>query len=95
MNFSKPDSLFNYGMKVTMYSETKSTQQQVGWYKGCTDISYFSNGIKKDPASSKTYYTLTFTHTFDFDNDVVYFAYCYPYTYSDLQSDIMTIETDP
>jgi hypothetical protein len=25
MNFSKPDSLFNYGMKVTMYSEVKSS----------------------------------------------------------------------
>lgn len=24
LNFSKPDSLFNYGMKVTMYSEQKS-----------------------------------------------------------------------
>jgi hypothetical protein len=88
LNFSKPDSLFNYGMKVTMYSEKKSEQQKIGWYKGCTDISYYSNGIKKDPASVKTYFTLTFSHTFEHADDSVFFAFCYPYTYSDLQEDI-------
>ena len=84
LNFSKPDSLFNYGMKVTMYSEQKAQEKQQGWYKGCTDISYKANNVKKDEKSLKTYYSLTFTHTFEYDDDSVFFAYCYPYTYTDL-----------
>jgi len=82
-------------MKVTMYSKQKANRESIGWYKGCTDISYYSNGIKKDPASVKTYYSLSFTHSFDYDEDEVFFAFCYPYTYSDLQEDIMSIESDP
>ena len=44
---------------------------------------------------SKSFYTLTFSYTFSHDNDSVFFAYCYPYTYSDLQNEILAIETDP
>ena len=29
------------------------------------------------------------------DDDTVYFSYCYPYTYSDLNQDIQEIESDP
>ena len=95
LNFSKPDSLFNYGMKVTMYSQRKSENEKIGWYKGCTEITYYSNGIKKDPASVKTYYSLSFSHTFEYSDDELFFAFCYPYTYSDLQEDIKAIESDP
>ena len=36
MNFTKIDSLFNYGMKVSIYSQKKAEQDKnpVGWYKG-------------------------------------------------------------
>jgi hypothetical protein len=72
-------------MKVTVYSEKRAQERHVGWYRGCTNISYISNGIKKDTFyTSKSYYTLTFSFEFDYDNDSVFFAYCYPYTYSDL-----------
>jgi hypothetical protein len=37
---------------------------------------------KKAPACN---YTLSFTHTFEYSEDVCYFAYCHPYTYTDLQ----------
>jgi hypothetical protein len=60
------------------------------------DITYFPNGIKKDPfnQTSKSYYTLSFTYKFDYDKDDVFFAYAVPYTYSDLVSDLNAIETD-
>ena len=40
LNYSKPDSLFSYGMKISIYSEK---QAEKGWHKGGKDISYQSN----------------------------------------------------
>ena len=50
MNFTKPDSLFNYGMKISIYSEKQSEQEDKpgGWFRGGERISYYGNGIKKD-----------------------------------------------
>ena len=81
MNFTKPDSLFNFGMQVCMYSQLKANgsdteeendpKERKGWFRGGDKISYFCNGIKKDVGyTSKTYYTLTFTYTFQHDDDV-------------------------
>jgi len=84
LNYSKPDSMFNYGMKVSIYSERKAEAQQVGWHRGCSDIKYFKNQVRKDLVHQKFYHTLTFTHEFEFDEDTVFFAYCYPYSYTDL-----------
>ena len=36
MNFSKPDSLFNHGMKVLVYSEKKVEKEDIGWVRGCS-----------------------------------------------------------
>ena len=95
MNYSKPDSLFNYGMKVSVYSEKKAEEKAVGWHKDGQDIKYFQNGIRKDINwYSKCYYTLTFTYTFEYDLDVVYFAYSTPYSYTDLRNDLDMIEAD-
>lgn len=101
MNFTKPDSLFNFGMKVSIYSEimAKGTDEEGsdgrGWFRGGERISYYCNGIKKDVGyTSKGYYTMSFSYKFQHDHDSVYFAFCYPYTYSDLMADIFEIESD-
>ena len=96
MNFTKADSLFNYGMKVSIYSDKKAKSEEgTGWHKGGERISYYSNGIKKDITYySKGYYTASFTYQFKHDDDTVYFAYAIPYTYSDLLEDIYEIESD-
>ena len=94
INYSKPDSLFNYGMKISVYSEKKAEQHGIGWHKDGSDISYFMNGIRKDVNyCSKFYYTLTFTYTFEHDLDVVFFSYSTPYSYSDLRNDIEVLES--
>lgn len=72
LNFSKPDSLFNKGMKPLIYSETKVEEEDVGWFRDGYNIGYFCNGIKKVKGSN---YTLTFKYRFEYDNDTVYFAY--------------------
>jgi cytosolic carboxypeptidase protein 2/3 len=87
--------MFNYGMKVSVYSEQKAEKDTTGWHRDGQDISYFPNNIRKDCYGSRYYYTLTFTYTFDYDKDSVFFAYCFPYSYTDLQKDILAIERDP
>ena len=49
MNYSKPDSLFNFGMKVSVYSEKSAIKDKVSWYKSGDNIKYSQNGIKKEP----------------------------------------------
>jgi len=41
LNYSKPDSLFNYGMKVATYSEQKAAEQNIGWHRSGEEIRYF------------------------------------------------------
>ena len=41
LNYSKPDSLFNYGMKISCYSEKKAEQDKVSWVKDGTNIKYY------------------------------------------------------
>lgn len=67
----------------------------IGWVREGTDICYYQNHLKR---KNGNYYTLTWCHVFNRnafsyfhidifidDNDSYYFAYCYPYTYSNLQ----------
>lgn len=100
LNLSKPDSLFNEGMKVLVQSEKQSEEKDIGWYRAGQKISYYHNGIskkdslKKQGGNNKTLYTLTFTYEFLYDDDTVYFAYCYPYNYSDVLDDLGKISSD-
>lgn len=89
-------------MKVSVYSEkmAQGTNEDGsngrGWFRGGERISYFGNNIKKDVGyACYTYYTLQFSYKFPHDDDTVYFAYCFPYTYSDLINDLNEIELDP
>lgn len=88
-NYQKPSSLFNEGMCPLIYSHKGET----GWYRGGTNVCYYANAPseikgdkkKKDGSKSLTY-TMKFTYTFTHTNDTCYFAYCHPYTYTDMQN---------
>lgn len=100
LNLCKPDSLYNEGMKILVYSEKQAAQRDIGWHRAGTKISYYQNGIRKDekkPTNGvfRSYYTHTFTYNFEYDNDTVYFAYCYPYTFTDLTEDLNKLMADP
>ena len=87
-------------MKVLVYSEKKAHARDIGWHRAGTKIYYYPNGVRKDEQRKnaagpfKTYYTHTFTYDFEFPDDTVYFAYCYPYTYTDMLEDLNKISTD-
>jgi len=83
-------------MKVLVYSEKAAEEADIGWTRGGFHIGYYMNGIRKEGQKRyKSYYTMTFSYEFERDDDTVYFAYCYPYTYSDLLESLSKIATDP
>lgn len=48
INFLKSDSLYNYGMKVSVYSKRSFEEKRTGWFRGGEDILYYSNNIQSD-----------------------------------------------
>ena len=97
VNMQKKDSLYNYGMKPTVYSTANKEQ---GWKHVGDDICYYKNGLTVVKASNSGkgkkkkvlhQYSLSFTHTF-MEADSVYFAHCFPYTYTHLQEYLHDLE---
>ena len=54
---------------------------------------YYPNGIIRK--GCRSYYSLSFVYDFQYIGDTVYFAYCFPFTYSELLSTLDEIESDP
>ncbi|KAK3103578.1 hypothetical protein FSP39_020320 [Pinctada imbricata] len=96
VNFMKPDSLYNCGMRPLLYSEKNAQQKKVGWIRGGSDIKYYKNNLRYSSSKSdRSFYSLTWTVEFQHNNDTVYFAHCYPYTYTDLQDYLLDLSNDP
>ena len=45
VNFSKPDSLYNYGMKPVLYSQIEAERHFVGWSRVGSNIRYSCNNM--------------------------------------------------
>ncbi|KAK8738144.1 hypothetical protein OTU49_004067 [Cherax quadricarinatus] len=104
VNLTKGDSLYNHGMRPLMYSCREAAQHGVGWRRCATNIIYFKNHDSSDNTcydsdddgeDDAPSYTLTFNITFPHDHDTLYIAHCYPYSYSDLQEHLLSIQNDP
>jgi len=48
LNLAKPDSLYNYGMKILCFSNGKKEDQGVGWHRVGESINYHPNSYKRD-----------------------------------------------
>ncbi|XP_052222607.1 cytosolic carboxypeptidase 2-like isoform X10 [Dreissena polymorpha] len=95
VNFMKPDSLYNYGMKPLQYSE-KDALKKIGWRRYGSNIKYYRNNTKYETSKGeKPFYSLTWTTEFNHKHDTVYFAHCFPYTYTDLQDYLLDLQNDP
>ena len=79
-NLRKRKSLYLVGKKPVVYR----CGQSDGWRHGGDDICYYRNG---------TFYTLSFTFSFDTVEEI-YFASCFPYTYTQLQKYLFSLEKD-
>ncbi len=89
INCQKTETLFSKGLKVLCYSASLGK-----WTRRTKSNFYFLNGIATE---EKKLYTLTFTYRVDynFSEENLYFAYCFPYTYSNLQSYLSTVLNNP
>ncbi|XP_075066532.1 cytosolic carboxypeptidase 3 isoform X2 [Mixophyes fleayi] len=92
INFMKPTSLYNHGMRPLMYSEIEANGREIGWHRIGDEIKYYKNNFGQE---GQSYYSLSWTFRFPHNRDVCYFAHCYPYTYSNLQDYLSGIANDP
>ncbi|KAM9311507.1 cytosolic carboxypeptidase 3 [Gastrophryne carolinensis] len=92
INFMKPTSLYNNGMRPLMYSEKEATTNQIGWHRIGDEIKYYRNNSGQD---GQFHFSLSWTFQFPHSGDTCYFAYCYPYTYSNLQDYLAGVANDP
>ena len=98
VNFTKPDSLFNLGMRPVVYSVNDANTKNIGWVRSGSDISYYGNSFLRNNSAGEGllyYYTLSFTIEFHNINDTVLIAYSYPYTMSDYRSHLTEILDRP
>eukprot|EP01116_Phalansterium_solitarium_P001409 TRINITY_DN11208_c0_g9_i1.p1 TRINITY_DN11208_c0_g9~~TRINITY_DN11208_c0_g9_i1.p1 ORF type:complete len:1382 (-),score=570.41 TRINITY_DN11208_c0_g9_i1:691-4836(-) len=95
INFEKPTSEFNRGMRPLFYSEIEASQNAVGWVRCGERICYYRNQYPRKTASkSSNYYTLTFELTFPHAGDTCYLTTCYPYTASQLKEELQHFDAD-
>ncbi|KAM6092977.1 cytosolic carboxypeptidase 3 isoform 2-T3 [Theristicus caerulescens] len=92
VNFTKHNSLYKRGLRPLLYSEADAKKHNVGWQRTGNEIKYYKNNAGKGGCQ---YFSLTWTFQFPHDRDTCYFAYCYPYTYSNLQEYLVAISKDP
>lgn len=78
-----------------VYSEKKSKEANVGWYRGASNVTFERNGLhrmRKD--FLRNYSSLIIEYEFEYDFDEVYFANTIPYTYSTLYKELNEFEKD-
>lgn len=98
VNFTKPDSLFNLGMRPVVYSCLDAAAKGTGWLRAGSDISYNANNYARSNTAGEgvnCYYTLSFTMEFHNPKDTVLIAYSYPYSFADYRAHISRILTRP
>lgn len=82
-------------MKIMIYSEKKSKEENIGWYRGGTNINFERNGFHRITNNQERQYsTLTIEFEFDYEDDTVFFANTIPYTYSTLYKELNEYEKD-
>jgi hypothetical protein len=89
VNLTKPDSLFNMGMKPVVYSVQDAATKGAGWLRSGNDISYYANSYARNNNAGEgfaCYFTLSFTIEFHHAKDTMLIAYSYPYTVSDYKA---------
>lgn len=86
MNLAKKDLLYSKGMKIALFSKASMNNR---WFRGGEDIEYTAN---KHTNSPKQLHILSFTYEFLHDDDTVSMAFAEPYTFTQITSDITSLE---
>jgi len=100
-NFSSSRSPFEFGYRPIMLSEKAQKERGEGWKRVGAECSYYRR--KKEilrpkgvtgPTLLVDKYALSFTFEFEHSRDSVYFAVQQPYSYTQLQTLIQTLQKD-
>lgn len=86
VNYTKSDSLFNYGMKPAVYSLKENNNVfdvEKGWKRDGEEVVYKKGKLPRE-GSHRMYYRLTFKITANYDQDKLWISHSYPYTYTKL-----------
>lgn len=86
-NLTKFTSLYDQGLKPSVFSFNKFQNKRVGWHRITKDVVY-----KRAYRRGRIFFTLEFEYEFEYDDDIVWFATSIPYTYSMLLKYIKSIE---
>ena len=85
-------------MAPYFFSKKNHKSKDKGWVQGDKNITNITFEAKKYHYSvlegkipDKTPYCLSFNYDFESEDDEIYFAYCIPYTYSELIYDIQQL----
>ena len=78
-NFTKFTSLFQQGLKPSIFSWQKYLDKKIGWHRAGEKLEY-----TKVVRRGRVFFSLKFDYTFEYENDTVWFATSIPYTYSTL-----------
>lgn len=84
VNLSKRHSLFEYGMKPSVFSVIKHEKRGVGWVRDGSKVSYRESNELRKESNNEPYYCLSFEYKFVYEGDIVYFSYSLPYTFHNL-----------
>ncbi|KAA3680413.1 uncharacterized protein DEA37_0007295 [Paragonimus westermani] len=78
-------------MKILFFSEKETASKGSGWYRTGENIIYSRTSIctsHRTAQSDIPLYQLKWEMTFPHADDLCYMAYCYPYSYTELKSDL-------
>jgi uncharacterized membrane protein YgcG len=96
VNMAKPDSLYNQGQRICLYSCQNAKEHGIGWQRAGTDICYYTNSFPKHGGKNgECYHSLTFHIIFPHSGDTFLFAHSYPYTTLDNHIHVQSLLTSP
>jgi hypothetical protein len=65
------------------------------WHRAGSNIAYYRSAVPRGSSRHAYFYALSFCLRAEHDHDTLYIAHCYPYTYSDWNADLASLEEDP
>jgi hypothetical protein len=89
---NNPNVAVNASVAAAVGSGQQQNQSKEGYFADQPPPKSSKQSQKQSKPGS---YVLTFDHTFEHSEDLVYFAYCLPYTYTDLQRYLSKMEDNP
>ena len=94
INLEKPSSQYNNGMQPVVYSELAAEQDGKAWFRRGENVCYYQNLYRKNKNGKKgtSCFTVTWTDVHDRDDDRVYYAYCLPYTQTDMRNKVRSLQ---